>query len=240
MRFDVITTFPEMVAAPLTQSMLGKAITAGLLDIRVHNLRTWTSGPHHQTDDVQYGGGDGMVMLAEPIIQAVEDVLDSTLEASQRLVVVTSPQGDRLTQETAQDFIQYQQLVIVCGHYKGIDERVIEYLRPREISIGDFVLTGGEIPALAVIDATARMAPGVLKSFGSAEEDTFYSGLLDCPRYTRPRELRGLAVPEVLLSGHHEQIAQWRQEQSRQRTRQRRPDLYRQLTQQDRPSDEQD
>ncbi|MBI1388643.1 MAG: tRNA (guanosine(37)-N1)-methyltransferase TrmD [bacterium] len=223
MRIDILTTFVEMFSGPFDESIIKRGRESGLVDIRVHNLREWTHDRHHKTDDEQYGGGDGMVMLAQPLLDAVRDL---QAESEHSHVVLTSPQGRLFNQTIAEDFSTREHLIILCGHYKGIDERVMEALQPDEISIGDFILTGGELPAMIVTDAVVRLIPGVVGSIRSVEEDSFSSGLLDCPRYTRPRELEGMEVPEVLLGGNHAEIERWRLEQSLQRTAERRPDLY--------------
>ncbi|MBD3265990.1 tRNA (guanosine(37)-N1)-methyltransferase TrmD, partial [bacterium] len=194
------------------------------VDIQVHNLRGWTHDRHHKTDDEQYGGGDGMVMLAEPLLEAVADLKKRT--DRQTRVLLPSPQGVVFTQETAEALAREEHLLLICGHYKGIDERVIDILQPEQISIGDYVLTGGELPAMVITDAVVRLVPGVVNSFNSVQEDSFSSGLLDCPRYTRPRTVQGLDVPEVLISGDHKKIDAWRLKKALERTAAKRPDLY--------------
>jgi len=224
MRFQILTTFPEMFQGPLSESMLRKAQEEGLVEIQVHNLRDWTHDRHRSTDDTQFGGGEGMVMLAEPIIEAVEDLRQRHPGGSR--VIFLTPQGRPFDQQTARELAREEELILVCGHYKGVDERVVEYLRPDEISIGDYILTGGELPAMVMIDAVARLVPGVVGDFGSVASDSFHEeSVLDCPRYTRPQEVRGLRVPEVLLSGNHAEIERWRQAERLRRTRERRPDL---------------
>ena len=223
-RFQILTTFPEMFQGPLSESMIRKAQEAGLVEVQVHNLRDWTRDRHRSTDDVQFGGGEGMVMLAEPIIEAVEDLRQRNCGASR--VVLLTPQGRLFNQSLARRLAEEENLILICGHYKGVDERVVEYLRPDEISIGDYILTGGELPAMVLVDAVARLVPGVVGDFGSVASDSFQEEwVLDCPRYTRPQEVRGLRVPEVLTSGNHAEIDRWRRRQRLERTRERRPDL---------------
>jgi tRNA (guanine37-N1)-methyltransferase len=223
LRVDVITLLPGVFEAYWAESMLGRAQAAGLLACRAHQLRDFTTDKHRLTDDYSYGGGVGMVMKPEPIFAAVEAVREG---GPRELVVVMAPTGEPFTQAMAQELADgYEHLVFVCGRYEAMDERVHAHLAQREISIGDYVLTGGEVPALAVIDAVARLIPGVLGGEGAAEAESFVTGLLEYPQYTRPADFRGWAVPEVLLSGHHEAIRIWRREQSLRRTRERRPDL---------------
>ncbi|MBN2327887.1 MAG: tRNA (guanosine(37)-N1)-methyltransferase TrmD [Candidatus Omnitrophica bacterium] len=225
MQIDILTTFVDMFSGPFSESIIKRAQEAGKVDIYVHNLRDWTSDRHHKTDDEQFGGGDGMVMLAQPLIEAVQDLQSRT--AAESYLILTTPQGRIYEQSVAEELSAKEHLIIICGHYKGVDERVIDILQPDEISIGDYILTGGELPAMIIVDSVVRLMPGVVNSFGSVEEDSFTCGLLDCPRYTRPREVMGRAVPDVLLSGNHAEIDRWRLEQSCERTARRRPDLYR-------------
>jgi tRNA (guanine37-N1)-methyltransferase len=222
MRIDILTLFPEVCRAPLNQSMMKRAQENGALDLRIHNLREWTTDKHHVVDDAPFGGGQGMVMKPEPIFAAVE-----SLRTENSCVVLMSPQGRRFTQALASEFSARQHLIIICGHYEGIDHRVIEYLVDDEISIGDYVLTNGAIAAVVFVDAIVRLLPGVLGHKQSAADDSFSGGLLEGPQYTRPAEFRGWKVPEVLLSGNHAAIAAWRKEQALQRTRKNRPDLLR-------------
>jgi len=224
MRIDILTTFVEMFQGPFHESIIKRGCESGLLDIRVRNLRDWTTDRHHKTDDEQYGGGDGMVMLAKPILDAVYDIRNETDVESH--IIVTTPQGRLFHQTLAEELSVKEHMIIICGHYKGIDQRVYDSLQPDELSIGDYVLTGGELPAMVIVDAVVRLVPGVVGSSGSVQEDSFTSGLLDCPRYTRPRELYGMSAPEVLLGGNHQAIENWRHEKSLERTAQRRPDLY--------------
>ena len=220
MRVDIITLFPESCRVPLGESMMGRAQEAGALQLQIHNLRHWTSDRHHVVDDAPFGGGPGMVMKPEPIFAAVE-----SLRTTASTVVLMTPQGRRFDQALAREFSAREHLIIVCGHYEGIDHRVIEHLVDAEISIGDYVLTNGAIAAVVFVDAIVRLLPGVLGDEQSAADDSFSAGLLEAPQYTRPAEFRGWKVPEVLLSGHHAQIAAWRKGEAERRTRQNRPDL---------------
>jgi len=219
---EVLTLFPRMIAAPLEESILGKAREKGLLRVQVTDIREFADGKHRVTDDVPYGGGAGMVMKPEPLVAAIEAARQRGPGAR---VVLLSPQGPRFNQGKAQELAGHGALILVCGRYEGVDERVLRWV-DEELSLGDFVLTGGELAALAVIDAIARLVPGVLGNELSAQSESFSGeGLLEGPQYTRPPEFRGLRVPEVLLSGNHEKIARWRQDQAVARTRERRPDL---------------
>ncbi len=224
MRIDILTTFVDMFTGPFDESIIKRAREAGLVNIYVHNLRNWTHDRHHKTDDEQYGGGDGMVMLAQPLIEAAEDICAQT--SSDTHIILTSPQGRLFSQSIAEELAQKDHILILCGHYKGVDQRVIDYLQPDEISLGDYILTGGELPAMIMTDAVIRLIPGVVSSIGSVQEDSFTCGLLDCPRYTRPREIYGLEVPETLLSGNHAEIKRWREKKALERSAERRPDLY--------------
>jgi tRNA (guanine37-N1)-methyltransferase len=234
MKIDILTLFPEMFAGPFSSSILKRAQDSGLIEINLVNIRDFSTNRHHTVDDTPYGGGVGMLMAPEAIIGAVEDVSRKNLGATSR-VILMCPQGTPFNQALARDLAGADSLVIICGHYEGVDERVRETLLTDEISIGDYVLTGGELPAMVVVDAVTRLLPGVLGECESAEEDSFSTGLLEYPHYTRPREFRGLAVPEVLLSGHHEEIRKWRRRQSLLRTLERRPELLSQaeLTRED-------
>ena len=219
---EVLTLFPRMIAAPLEESILGKAREKGLLRVQVTDIREFADGKHRVTDDVPYGGGAGMVMKPEPLVAAIEAARQRGPGAR---VVLLSPQGPRFKQGKAQELATHGALILVCGRYEGVDERVLRWV-DEGLSLGDFVLTGGEIAALAFIDAIARLVPGVLGNELSAQSESFSGeGLLEGPQYTRPPEFRGLRVPEVLLSGDHEKIARWRQDQAVARTRERRPDL---------------
>jgi tRNA (guanine37-N1)-methyltransferase len=220
MKIDILTLFPDICRAPLGESIMKRAQENGILDLRVHNLRDWAKDKHHIVDDAPFGGGQGMVMKPEPIFAAVEDLRN---QASK--VVLASPAGHRFDQQTARHLSQDSHLIILCGHYEGIDHRVIEHLVDLEISIGDYVLTNGAIAAVVLVDAIVRLLPGALGHEQSAEDDSFNHGFLEAPQYTRPAEFRGWKVPEVLLSGNHAEIAKWRKEQGLKRTSQNRPDL---------------
>jgi tRNA (guanine37-N1)-methyltransferase len=237
LRCDVITLFPEMVTPVLESSMLKRAKEKGLLDVRVHNLRDYTMDKHRVADDIPYGGGAGMVMKAEPILRAVEDLRRLYERDGESVrILLPSPHGRPFTQAYAHELAaDRRRHVIVCGHYEGIDERVRLALKPEEVSVGDYVLTGGELPALILIDAASRLVPGVLGDPASIVEESFAEPLLEYPHYTRPAEVRGLTVPEVLLSGHHEASRRWRRKEALRTTYERRPDLLkdRQLTVED-------
>jgi tRNA (guanine37-N1)-methyltransferase len=222
-KIDVITIFPRMVEAGLAEGVVGRARASGLLDIVVHNLRDFTTDKHHVVDDVPFGGGPGMVMKPEPFFAALRAIREQ--RGTPDAVILLSPAGERFSQAGARRLSALGHLVLLCGRYEGIDERVREALATEEISIGDYVVSGGEVPALAVIDAVARLVPGVVGDSGSVEADSFTRGLLDYPHYTRPAEFEGRQVPEVLLSGHHAEIRRWRRETALQRTQDRRPDL---------------
>ncbi len=219
---DVVTIFPDMVRGALGHSILKRAQTGGVVDVRVHDLRGWAEGRHKKTDDAPYGGGAGMVMLPGPLFAAVEHLAP---EGGARIVLLT-PQGQTLTQGKARELSGAGHLVLLCGHYEGFDERVRLHLATDELSIGDYVLTGGELPALVLIDAVTRLLPGALGNDESAHGDTFSDGLLEYPHYTRPPDFRGMRVPDILLSGHHAEIARWRRKEQIRRTRERRPDLW--------------
>ena len=221
MKFDILTIFPDMLEGPLTASILGKAADKGLIEINLHNLRDWAEGKHKVTDDTPYGGGDGMVMKVEPVAAALSELREKR-PASR--VLLMSPQGKVFQQADAERFSQEAGLVFVCGRYEGFDER-IRSLVDEEISLGDFVLTGGELAAASILDATARLLPGVLGAAGSAQGDSFSDGLLEYPQYTRPAEFKGVRVPEVLASGNHQLIANWRRREQLRRTLERRPEL---------------
>jgi tRNA (guanine37-N1)-methyltransferase len=233
MHFDVFTLFPEVFGPYLDSSILLRARQNGLLEVVLHNIRDWTTDRHHTTDDMPYGGGGGMVMKPEPIFAAVETVLGIPPTCP---VILLTPQGRVFTQSVAQELAQHTHLSLLCGRYEGIDERVREHLVSDEISIGDYVLSGGELPALALIDALTRLIPGALGDPGGAADDSHAMGLLEYPHYTRPPEFRGWTVPEILLSGDHGRVDRWRREQALLRTRQRRPDLLEKapLSEQDR------
>jgi len=220
MEIDVLTLFPRIFEGPLEESILKRAQSKGRVAVRVHNLRDFTHDKHHVVDDKPYGGGPGMLMKPEPIFEAVEK-----FRRTESCVVLMTPQGAAFTQARAQEFSRKTHLVIICGHYEGVDERVREALVDEEVSIGDYVLTNGALGAAVFVDAVVRLLPGVLGDEQSAGDDSFANGLLEGPQYTRPPDFRGMTVPEVLLSGHHEAIAKWRAEWARQRTKERRPDL---------------
>jgi tRNA (guanine37-N1)-methyltransferase len=222
-KIDVVTIFPTMVEAGLEEGVVGRARSSGLLDIVVHNLRDFTTDKHHVVDDVPFGGGPGMVMKPEPFFAALHAIRGA--RGTPGAVIVLSPAGERFTQQGARRLAGIEHLVLLCGRYEGIDERVREALATEEISIGDYVLSGGEVPALVVIDAVARLVPGVVGDEQSVEADSFTRGLLDYPHYTRPADYEGRRVPAVLLSGHHAEIRRWRRETALQRTQERRPDL---------------
>ncbi|PYK69641.1 MAG: tRNA (guanosine(37)-N1)-methyltransferase TrmD [Verrucomicrobia bacterium] len=239
MKIDIITLFPEICRAPLSESMMKRAQENGALDLQIHNLRDWTTDKHHVVDDAPFGGGQGMVMKAEPIFRAVEELKQKTPNTERRTsnaeqkaipskkpkVILMSPAGRRLDQEMTRHLSAESHLIIVCGHYEGVDHRVVQHLIDEEISIGDYVLTNGAIAAVVLVDAIVRLIPGVLGDNQSAVDDSFRERLLEAPQYTRPAEFRGWKVPEVLLSGNHGEIAKWRNKQSQKRTRENRPDL---------------
>ena len=222
MHFDIFTLFPSMFEGPFSESILKRAQEKGLLSIDLHNIRDVTTDKHHIVDDYPYGGGAGMVVKPEPIFNAVESVYQGGP------IILLTPQGRQFNQEIARALAQEPRVTLLCGHYEGIDERVREHLVTDELSIGDYVLTGGELAAMVVVDAVSRLLPGVLAS-GSTEEESHSNNLLEYPQYTRPPEFRGWRIPDILLSGHHEQIARWRRKEALRRTRQRRPDLFAKL-----------
>lgn len=220
MKIDILTLFPEICRAPLSESMMKRAQDNKIVDLRVHNLRAWTTDKHHIVDDAPFGGGQGMVMKPEPIFAAVEELRDAKSK-----VILMSPAGKRLDQNHATDLSKESHLIVICGHYEGVDHRVIEHLLDLEISIGDYVLTNGAIAAVVLVDAVVRLLPGVLGDEQSAADDSFSIGSLEAPQYTRPAEFRGWKVPDVLLSGNHAEIAKWRKEHGIKRTKRNRPDL---------------
>ncbi len=230
MRFDIFTLFPQTFEGVFSVSIVKRAVESGLVSIAVHNIRDYATDKHHLTDDYPYGGGAGMVMKPEPIFAAVEAVLERpettvfTSKEGKVPIILLSPQGRLFNQKVAEELAQHQRLALICGHYEGIDERVRQYLATDELSIGDYVLTGGEVAAMVVVDAVTRLIPGVLDASSTAEE-SHAAGLLEYPQYTRPPEFRGHAVPEILLSGHHGAIARWRRQEALRRTLLRRPDL---------------
>jgi len=221
-RFDILSVFPGMFASPLAESLIGKARDKGLVDIRFHDIRDYATDRHRMTDDAPYGGGGGMVMKVEPVDRALVAILP---DRSEGLVILMTPQGEPFTQRRAEELASHPRLVLLCGHYEGVDERVREHLVDRELSIGDYVLTGGELAAMVVVDAVSRLIPGVLGNDASAAEDSFSTGILEYPHSTRPATYRGWPVPEVLLSGNHAEIDAWRRTEALKRTLARRPDL---------------
>ncbi|HEY9627800.1 MAG TPA: tRNA (guanosine(37)-N1)-methyltransferase TrmD [Coleofasciculaceae cyanobacterium] len=220
-RFDIITLFPDFFASPLSSGLLGRALTKEIATVNLVNPRDFTFDKHHRVDDQPYGGGVGMLLKPEPIFAAVE----SLPVLPRREVILLTPQGQTMNQKMFQELGSFEQLVMICGHYEGVDDRVLD-LVTREVSLGDFVLTCGEIPALTLLNGVIRLLPGTVGKEESLKLESFEAGLLDYPQYTRPAEFRGLKVPEVLLSGNHQAIAQWRKQQQQDRTRDRRPDLW--------------
>ena len=233
MEFHVMTLFPEMIVQGLSTSVLGRAIARGIISLNAVNIRDYTLDKHKRVDDYPYGGGAGMVMSADPVVRCCRSVFEKIeekkrgegKEAGRRRVIYLTPQGRTFSQEMAREFAKEEELVFLCGHYEGIDERAVEMVVTDQVSIGDYVLTGGELAVMVVIDAVARLVPGVLNNGDSAEIETFHDHLLEYPQYTRPEVYEGRAVPEVLLSGHHAKIEQWRRQQSIERTRALRPEL---------------
>lgn len=225
MRIDVLTLFPEMFSGYVGQSLLKRAIDAGIVDVRLHNIRDWAQGKHRQVDDRPFGGGPGMVLRPEPVVESVEAVQAQVGEAGH--LVLLTPQGRKLNQRVVEELADQPRLILLCGRYEGVDQRAIDILQPDEISIGDYILGGGEVAAMVLVDAVVRLVPGVLGDEESNRQDSFSGDppLLEFAQYTRPREYRGLTVPEVLMSGNHPEIARWREEQKIQRTRERRSDL---------------
>ncbi|MGD0779258.1 MAG: tRNA (guanosine(37)-N1)-methyltransferase TrmD [Dehalococcoidales bacterium] len=226
MRIDILTLFPQMFEVPFSFGIFKRAIDTGLVSINTVNIRDYTHDKHHTADDYPYGGGAGMVMKPEPIFEAVEAIKDKLDDKGAMLpIILLTPQGRLFSHKIAQELAQHPHIILICGHYEGVDERVIEYLATDTISIGDYVLTGGELPAMVVADAVLRLVPGVLGSEESPLDDSHASGLLEYPQYTRPADFRGWQVPEILLSGNHAQIAKWRREQIIKRTLEKRPEL---------------
>jgi tRNA (guanine37-N1)-methyltransferase len=226
-RFDIFTLFPEMFSSPFDASIIRRACEAGQVTLAVHNIRDYATDKHHMTDDTPYGGGGGMVMKPEPIWNAVEGVLGSDPASHSNVppIILLTPQGRLFTQAVARELATHERLLLICGRYEGVDERVRQYLSTDEISIGDYVLTGGEVPAMVVVDAVVRLLPGVLGDPGATADDSHASGLLEYPHYTRPAVYRGFSVPDILLSGHHAEVERWRRREALRRTRERRPDL---------------
>lgn len=224
MRIDVITLFPEAVQPYLAASVLGRAQSAAVVEIHTHQLRDYSQDPHHKVDDRPFGGGPGMVLMCQPVLDAVQAV--EALDPRSALRILPTPQGRVFDQATAQRFANNSRLLLICGHYEGLDERIIDLLHPEEVSLGDFVMSGGEPAALAIIDAVVRLLPGALGNEAATADESFQNRRLEYPQYTRPRDFRGLCVPDVLLSGNHAEIEAWRRAQSEERTRRRRPDLF--------------
>lgn len=227
MRIDILTALPGILTGPLDQSILKRAAQKGIVDIRVHDIRQYTTDKHRQVDDYPYGGGAGMVLKPEPIFRCIESICEDAAKAGTDVdeVVYLTPDGEVFDQRSATELSLRNHVVLLAGHYKGVDQRVRDRLVTKEISIGDYVLSGGELPALVLVDAMVRLVPGVLGDAESALSDSFQNGLLDAPNYTRPPSFRGMDVPDVLLSGDHARVAQWREEQRLERTAARRPDL---------------
>lgn len=224
MKIDVLTLFPEMFQSPFEESIFKRATANNLVRLEIHNFRDFAHDKHHAVDDSPYGGGAGMLLKPEPLFEAVEDVLRE--DPTPAPIILLSPQGRSFNQEVARELAKHERLIIICGHYEGFDERVREHLATDEISIGDFVLTGGELAAMVVIDAVSRLIPGVLGSGESSQDDSHSNGLLEHPHYTRPPVFRGWGIPDVLLSGNHAQINRWRRKESLRRTLKRRPDMF--------------
>jgi tRNA (guanine37-N1)-methyltransferase len=223
MRIDVITLFPEAIQPYLAASILGRAQSAGLVEIHTHQLRDYSRDPHHKVDDRPFGGGPGMILMCQPVVDAIQAV--EALDDRPALRILLTPQGRPFNQAVAQRLAGQDRLLLVCGHYEGFDERISELVQPEELSLGDFVMSGGEPAALAIIDAVVRLLPGALGNQQAAADESFQTGRLEYPQYTRPREYRGRSVPDVLLSGNHAEIEAWRRAQAEARTRRRRPDL---------------
>ena len=230
--FDILSVFPEMFQSILGSSLIKRSIENGLVEVNLHNIRDYTRDRHRTTDNTPYGGGGGMVMKVEPVASALKAIVPA---GDKTLVILLSPQGETFKQKIAEELSQYSRIVLMCGHYEGIDERIREHLVDREISIGDYVLSGGELPAMIVVDAVSRLVPGFVGNSDSVLYDSFSTGLLEGPHYTRPREYESWEVPEVLLSGHQKKIDEWRRRESLKRTLQRRPDMLEQadLTEED-------
>lgn len=222
MKFDIMTLFPEMIENYFSHSIMKRAIEADVFSINTINPRDYTLNKHKKVDDTPYGGGAGMVLMVQPYVDAYESVE----KLPNSCTIMLSPQGEPLTDKIVDELAKFDQLILMCGHYEGFDERIREIIKPREISIGDFVLTGGELPALCLVDAVSRKLEGTLGKIESAEEDTFSNGLVEYPHYTKPREYRGLRVPDVLLNGNHKEINEFRLQKSIERTKIKRPDLY--------------
>ena len=225
MKFDVMTLFPEMVSAVLSESIIGRAQKAGIVDIKCHNIRDFSTDKHRKTDDTPYGGGVGMVMTCQPIYDCYRSIASAIPEGAAKRVIYMSPKGRLFSHEVARELAEYDNLIFLCGHYEGVDQRIIDEIVDEEISIGDYVVTGGEIPACIVIDAVSRLKEGVLASSECYENESVASGILEYPQYTKPREFMGREVPEILISGDHKKIERWRLEEAVRVTRERRPEL---------------
>lgn len=219
MKIDILTLFPDSFA-PLRESIIARAVDSGKFDLNIINIRDFSTDKHKKCDDEIFGGGDGLLMMPQPLFDCIESMRNKNSH-----IIYLSPKGTTFTQTKAKQLVEYEHLILICGHYEGIDQRVIDTFVDEEISIGDYVLTGGELPAMVVVDTVARLIPNVLHSENSAKDDSFENNLLEYPQYTRPADFRGLKVPEILLSGNHQEIARWRKAQSEQITRERRPDL---------------
>ena len=225
MQFDIMTLFPDLVSTVLGESIIGRAQKSGALKINCHNIRDFSEDKHRRVDDTPYGGGKGMLMMAPPIYRCYEHIMNGQPKTDKTRVVFMSPSGTLFNQKKAEELARYEQVVILCGHYEGVDRRIIDEIVDEEISIGDYVLTGGEIPACILVDCVSRLVDGVLADPECYEDESISSGYLEYPQYTRPYEFHGVKVPDVLISGHHENISKWRKEQSRILTEQRRPDI---------------
>lgn len=224
MRFDILTLFPGLFDGFLDDALIKRARQKGLIEVRIHSLRSWAKGPHQQVDDYPFGGGPGMVLKPEPIFEALEELLKDRKQKP--LTILFTPAGDLLNQNLIDDLTRREELLFICGRYKGVDQRVVDRFVDQEISIGDYVLSGGEIPAMVLLEAITRLIPGVLNDIESAKTDSLQASLLEGPLYTRPEEYLGMRVPEILLSGDHAKIADWRAEKAMEKTRKRRPDLW--------------
>lgn len=224
MKFDVLTLFPETFNLVMGESIIGRAQEKGLIEVKAVNIRDYSKDKHRKVDDYPFGGGNGMVMTCQPVFDAFSAITEGIKMKPK--VIYMSPQGKVLTQDMARELSREEHLILLCGHYEGIDERIIDEIVDEEISIGDYVLTGGELPAMVLIDCVSRLIPGVLSSEGSFSDESHFNGLLEYPQYTRPAEYNGLTIPDVLLSGHHANIDKWRTQQSLERTKKKRPDLY--------------
>lgn len=227
MRIDVLTCFPEMIQSVIGESMVKRAQDKDLVQIHVRNIRDYSTDRHQKTDDYPFGGGDGMVMTPQPLYDAIQDALTATPDGARAKVIFPTPDGQLFTQRYAETWSLESHLIFICGHYKGVDQRIRDRLVDEEVSVGDYILTGGEIPSMIMMDAVIRLIPGVLSEINSALTDSFSHPLLDCPWYTRPEEFNGDRVPAVLMSGHHAKVDQWRDEKRKEKTRERRPDMWR-------------